>query len=264
MFSKRIDGIDLLRGIAIFIMFIDHILLLAFQQSISLSSLRFFTRIAEPLFVIIAGYLLGGRDPKKLFFRTIEILSVSLFINLFYYRLMGKFEILMSFSILLFLYLLWLIIKQFITSLKLKNVKFFSDFMSIAHINHEKLYTFILFLFLFFAYILAYDPTLSILDYPLFIIIAQLSLGALMRKKVEWYYSFLILPAFFVAGPFRYTILFTPIAAYLMSYSVNIEHIHSNILKYVKEIGKRPLFFYALQYALAFLITILVCKIGFH
>jgi hypothetical protein len=216
--KKRIDGFDTLRGFAILLMIIDHVAAIIFLQPINDKTIRFITRLSEPLFIILFGYFLAKRERtvKRLF----EILAASIFVNLFYYPITGSFEILASVSI---AYVIFLLFKPY-------------------------------FPFLFFlAFLLSFiDPTKNVVDYPISIVLMQAVIGYLLKdnKVISAICLLLMLFLYFIPNIFPnvlyYTLIFT-LPAFILFLFFD---------KYLKELklpiitlfGRYPLTSYVLQY----------------
>jgi uncharacterized membrane protein len=213
---------DVLRGFAILVMFIDHILFLLGYSSFSLLDPRFFTRIAEPLFAILFGYFLIGRKEESLIGRFFEIAITAILINALVFPMMGNLEILASFAI------------SFLAFLLLR----------------EKIIFLIPLLLLFNL-----DPTAAFLQYPISVVLPQVALGAAIRKGVSPLLSLLFAAmSFFVAANFTYTFLFTALACAIIFIAEKNGKFSIPIIGYI---GQRPLFFYIIQYFVAIALGIL-------
>lgn len=103
---QRIQSLDLLRGVAIVLMIVDHVAYYLFQQNIEPGSVRLWTRLSMPLFCVLAGFLASAKwgDNKTLelrlkatnWRRLAEVAVAMLVVNLLYYPTSGKLEILAS------------------------------------------------------------------------------------------------------------------------------------------------------------------------
>jgi hypothetical protein len=221
---KRIEGLDFLRGFAIIIMFFDHVAAIAFSQGIELFNVRFFARVAEPIFALLFGYFLLGRNKKRLAFRLAEIFFVAVVINIFFYSVTGVFDILVDFLVIGIFYML-----------VGDALKYFFPVVFLTPIFPE------------------------IFDYPLPFVLSQVSLGMLIHEgKREIIFSFLVFlaSAFFISAPLQYSIFFTLVAGVLVSiFSSSLRGFEFFPVNFV---GKRPLSFYLIQYLLAILIAIFI------
>jgi uncharacterized membrane protein len=222
---ERMESMDALRGLAIIIMFFDHVLFFSPNSSFDPFSPRFFTRIAEPIFAVLVGYFLIGREDKRLFSRLLEILAVAFLVNIFFYMLLGKLDILISLAL---SYLAYFALKDKIVLL---------------------VPAFVLF---------SLDPTTQLLDYPLSLVLSQVALGAAIRKGLSplLLFAFLLAPLF-VPAPYSYTALFTVAAGCLVLLAQKFKDIKMPV---ASQIGKRPLLYYMVQYVLAGIVAVLIYK----
>jgi uncharacterized membrane protein len=222
---ERMESMDALRGLAIIVMFLDHVLFLSPNSSFDPFSPRFFTRIAEPIFAVLVGYFLIGRENNKMLFRLLEILAVAFFVNVFFYALLGKFDILASLAL---SYLAYFALRDRIVLL---------------------LPAFVLF---------SLDPTLQLLDYPLSLVLSQVALGAAIRKGLGplLLFAFLLAPLF-VPAPYSYVALFTIAAGFLVLLAQKYRDIKVPL---ASQIGKKPLLYYVAQYILAGIVALIIYK----
>lgn len=231
----RISTIDSLRGLAIIIMFIDHIALFLFNIDIEFLGVRFFTRIAEPMFAIIFGFLLFDRSYDRVVNRLKEIVIVALVLNIILFSFSSKYEILVCFAIFQIIYILF------------GN---FSKYLS--------------FLIIFYSY----DFTRSFLDYPLSIFIFQASAGMLLKdllsfSKKTTYLHLLIsvclamISSVFIVNEnsYKWTVFYSIIFLGIFYIINNQKIIIRNRL--LEEIGKRPLESYIVQYVIVIFLNIL-------
>jgi len=222
--AVRISSLDSLRGLAIFFMMIDHFFGIVLLSTIEPFNVRFFMRIAEPLFAILLGYLLVGRSMENLKKRFFEIAGAALFVNAFFFPILGKFEILASFIV---CYLLFMILQE----------KF----------------VFLLPLIL----LLPIDPSSLFFDFPISLVVSQIALGMLFRerKNIPVAISFFLFVLSFIFAPSEYKFipLFTILAVLFVEFAQNNEKIRVPILE---EMGKRPLASYIIQYVIIVLIAL--------
>ena len=228
MAKKRIEGMDFLRGFSIALMFYDHILGIGFLERIQPFNGRFWTRLSEPLFALLFGYFLVGRKKSRLFLRAVEIAGTALIVNFGFYLVTGRFEILVSFLATAFLYML---IGE--------RIKFLVPVVFLYPI----------------------DPTRPFLDYPLSIVLGQTAIGMMIREgrtKQAVASSFLfLLGLFFTNPPWQYTVIFTFLASMIMMVFSSVKELKDLKLEPLNYIGKRPLFFYVLQYLGAIMFAII-------
>jgi hypothetical protein len=223
---KRIEGLDFLRGFAIIIMFFDHVAAIAFSQGIEPFNVRFFARVAEPIFSLLFGYFLLGRNKRRLAFRLAEIFFVAVLINIFFYSVTGVFDILVDFLVIGIFYM---VVGD--------ALKYFFPVVFLTPIFPE------------------------ILDYPLPFVLSQVSLGMLIRefnkeRRVIFPFLVFLASAFFISVPLQYSIFFTLVAGVLvLIFSSSLRDFEFFPVNFM---GKRPLLFYSLQYISAILIAILI------
>lgn len=221
----RIASMDVLRGFAILVMFLDHILFLFGYSSFSLLEPRFFTRIAEPLFAILFGYFLFGRKEESLVSRFFEITIAAVFINAIVFPLMGSLEILASFAI---AYLVYILARERIVFL------------------------------IPLALLFNIDPTSAFLQYPLSLVLSQVALGFAIRKGISPIISLVFAGMFlFVNIIYQYTFLFTVLACAILLAAEKNRGFSIPIIEYI---GQRPLFFYILQYLVALLLIVIFAR----
>jgi len=224
--NERDAVIDSLRGLAIVVMMIDHVSMLVFGQGFELFGIRFFTRIAEPLFAIIFGYLLIGRSKQGLARRLKEILLVALLANIVYFSITQKLEILVSFAI-----------------------------ATIAYYFLGSRLRYLIFFFILYPV----DFTKHFLDYPMSIVISQVAFGMFLRELKQTaqlsplFICFLLGP-FIVPVPLGWTLGFTAFAGGLFLIAKRAQF---NVSLF-STVGKKPLTYYLLQYIVILLIAILV------
>lgn len=213
---ERNPYLDTLRGLAIIIMVIDHAAAIIFHQEIEFPGVRFFTRIAEPLFALLFGYFLFGRTGQSVQKRLIEVGLAAVGVNLFFFPYTGEFEVLASFACAMAIYLV---------------------------IGDGMIYLLPLLL------LHSMDFTVGLLNYPLTILLPQVSLGMLIRK------GSVIIPAlFFLFGTvlippsLGWTCLFTIPAALILAAVAGNRFRFS--APFLQAVGKRPIESYLLQFVL--------------
>lgn len=93
--GPRNAAMDMLRGLAIVVMVVDHAVDLLWGQSIGESPIRIATRLAMPLFCVLMGYFLPTAStwrPR----RFAEIAATAVLVNLIFYPTFGCVDILCS------------------------------------------------------------------------------------------------------------------------------------------------------------------------
>jgi len=218
---ERIASMDVLRGFAILVMFIDHILFLLGYSSFSMLEPRFFTRIAEPVFAVLFGYFLIGRSDRSFMDRFLQVAVAALLINLLVFPLMGSFEVLASFAL---------------------------CYLAFALLGEKIIYLIPLALLFWF------DPTAGILAYPISLVLSQAALGAAIRKGVNPLVSLVFVAMSFLVAPrFEFSFLLTALACALLLIAEKNKGFSIPIIEYI---GRRPLFFYTAQYLVVALLVL--------
>lgn len=93
--DARNAALDTLRGLAILLMVVDHVANFWFATRIEWDSLRMPTRLSMPLFAVLMGYFVG-RKSEIPWNRLSQVAAVSAVVNVFFYPIHGKLEILAS------------------------------------------------------------------------------------------------------------------------------------------------------------------------
>lgn len=92
-------SLDVIRGAAILMMIVDHASWLFADAVIEPWGIRFFTRLAMPLFCVLSGYLAVGKKPGlgwagMRWNRLGQLAFATVLVNLWYFDQFGQFEIL--------------------------------------------------------------------------------------------------------------------------------------------------------------------------
>jgi uncharacterized membrane protein len=212
---------DALRGLAIALMVLDHVAMILWKLQLD-SEVRSVTRLAEPLFVLLFGYLLYGRPRARLGTRSLQLLAAALVSNALFYPAYHSFDILVTFLGVLLVF---------------------------AALGNR------LMLLVPLLLLLPWDPTRSILDYPLFIILGQTAFGmALHHRQGAWWGAWT--GAALVAGAalllddhHRLEMLLTGVAALAL---LAARRWPGQALPGLDFIGRHPLSIYALQFPVIF------------
>jgi len=223
----RIGGLDFLRGVAIIIMFIDHLTIYTTFEQIAPFNVRFFTRLAAPLFAIIFGYFLA-RPKMDVLGRMLTLLPAVFIVNIFFWPVLSVLDILASFTLALVAYLA------------------FSEYGVIA-------------ISLIFMLMGGADPTMNFLDYPLFVFLPLVSIGLLLKKDKNA--SLFALAAFLAAAallnfpaPYNYTAYFA-LPAYALV--VVFEGRKNFKMPFLNFVGARPVVSYVAQFVIAISLALL-------
>ncbi|MEM1071058.1 MAG: TraX family protein [Planctomycetota bacterium] len=146
--GPRNHTLDSLRGLAIALMIVDHVVGIVIGLSIQDSIIRFCTRLAMPLFCVLMGYFLR-EDRRFEWHRPAQILAAAFAVNMLFFPYYGTIEIL---GTLLLAYLAF-----------------------VAAGRH----------FPWFVLVIAFyrfDPLRSFFDYPPTMVIAFVAQGAMLRR----------------------------------------------------------------------------------
>lgn len=235
----RNRALDTARGLAIALMVVDHIAVIQFDIAIGTNNVRLATRLALPLFAILFGFFLASRAlgsssspfPRTLssftrtkwsrFKRIGQVCLASVAANVLFVPEFGKLEVLASF---LGCSLLFLVLQRYFFVLVGSVVLF------------------------------PYDPTLTLLDYPLTLAASLVAIGVVLRMHgFQW----AILAAIGVAlvglalvpTPPLFVLLFAIPAVCIVSLAIVSPEISIGWLAWL---GRYPLTVYVAQYYLIF------------
>jgi uncharacterized membrane protein len=161
--TVRNAALDTARGTAIALMVVDHLAVIQFDIAIGTNNVRLATRLALPLFAILFGFFLASgssssswspssssfpRTKWSRFKRIGQVCLASVAANVLFVPEFGKLEVLASF---LACSLLFLILQRYFFVLVGSVVLF------------------------------PYDPTLTLLDYPLTLAASLVAIGVVLR-----------------------------------------------------------------------------------
>lgn len=145
----RNTSLDLLRGVAVAAMIVDHVTLMAFAvQDLGWNG-RAIGRVAEPLFAVIFGYLLVGRSAREVARRGRQVLLAEIVVAPIFFGVVTRFDILATF---LLVYALFLAVRRHFVWL------------------------------LPFGLLSLWDPTARWLEYPLLMVASQVACGMLLHR----------------------------------------------------------------------------------
>lgn len=213
----RLHALDALRGLAIVLMTIDHAAAMFGGMRIEPGNVRFFTRLAEPLFVVLFGYMLAGRGRRRVLSRAGTVALAALAVNLLFASTFHRLDILATFLVAIGVYMVlgdWLVL---------------------------------LLPAFFFA---AWDPAGALFDYLPAVVVSQVALGMLLRKRWGLYCALPFGLAWLsVPSPHLYNVLFTVPAAVLVVLACRRPHLHFPILGFL---GRWPLRIYVVQFLILF------------
>jgi len=163
---NRNAAMDTIRGAAIVLMIVDHVAAVQFDTPIAIDSVRLVTRLALPLFATLFGFFLAnrlrslrlseervelssnGKGNSGGLRRTIQVGLASVAANVLFVPEFEKLEVLVS---LLACSLLFLLLKRYFVVLAGAVALF------------------------------PYDPTLTLLDYPLTVTASLVAIGVLLQ-----------------------------------------------------------------------------------
>ena len=212
---------DALRGLAIALMVVDHVAMILWKFQLD-SDVRSVTRLAEPLFVLLFGYLLYGRPRARLGTRSLQLLAAALVSNALFYPAYHSLDILVTFLGVLLVF---------------------------AALGNHLMFLVPLVL------LLPWDPTRVIFDYPLFIVLGQTAFGMALRHRQgtwwgAWAGAAILGVAFLVLdGHHRLEIGLTGIAALAL---LAARRWPGQALPGLDFLGRHPVSIYALQFPVIF------------
>lgn len=218
--KPRNAALDVLRGVAILLMVVDHVAYFNFNVPIELTSLRIVTRCSMPLFCSLMGYFLVSKDRVN-WIRFYQLLFAAAAVNVAFFTLYNKLEILAS---LLVCYVLYLGFRSWLC----------------------------------FAFVAVYfsqlDPSVLWFDYPLPIVLSCVAQGMILRKyggRVALVTGCLItVGMLFVPPPATYVLIYVVPASLLIAWAakypeMNPARWHLQPLQFA---GRYPLTVYLAQY----------------
>lgn len=230
---QRVPGFDVLRGIAIALMIVDHLSWLFYDDAIEPYTIRFFTRLAMPLFCVLSGYLASTKKTDLgwegfRWKRFSQILLAAIAVNVVSYANVGKLEILASFCL---------------VHLAVGFLGKHSPWLCLCLLVYP------------------WEPTLPLFDFPVTVVATSVAFGALMQR-MGWRWSLagasLCVGALWgvygirgehawVEAPTVYALYFLPLAVSMVGW-VQIRNPRLGRLPWLGWIGKYPLTCYVAQY----------------
>ncbi|MCA9133127.1 MAG: hypothetical protein KDA45_08225 [Planctomycetales bacterium] len=215
MKKPRNACLDSLRGLAIVLMIIDHSADILFHVSIDPSTIRMATRLSMPLFCGLMGYFLVSQE-KVNWHRFYQLCLATLAINLVFFTIYGRLEILAS---LLVCYTLFLAAGRLL-ALAVVAVWFFQ-----------------------------LDGSAQLFDYPLSVVLSCVAQGMVLRLH-GWRVALLsggaiTLAALWVAPPSVYVLFFVLPATLAIAWAAAHPQVTVSGLE---RIGHYPLTVYLIQY----------------
>ena len=220
--APRLYSLDAVRGFAILLMVVDHVALILFKANITPDSIRFYTRLAMPLFAILMGFFLAGTQ-KINHKRLIQLALATVTTNIAFFHEYNQVDILAS---LLVCYLVWSIIGK----------------------------SFAIFCVAGFLY--PFDSSSQWFDFSLTVAAALVAQGIVLRLfgSITAVLSALVITASAtqVTNPTAYAILFTLPATIMIVIAAKQGELRVPLLA---TLGRYPLSAYLIQYYLIFAIA---------
>ncbi len=196
-------------------MIIDHSADMLWEMPIAKTNVRMLTRLAMPLFCVLAGYLVARRTSLN-WTRVGQVALASVAASIISYSCFQRLEILAS--ILLVLLVFPVVSPGFGLLVGL-------------------------------AALVAVDPTASLLDFPFTVVAACMAAGAVLRSKRRWLSlacaAWLVLASVWVASPTAYVLWWAPLAMWLIHLAESGKLPSWRLLA---TIGRYPLVIYVAQY----------------
>ncbi|MEZ6134976.1 MAG: heparan-alpha-glucosaminide N-acetyltransferase domain-containing protein [Pirellulaceae bacterium] len=233
--SRRNPRLDCLRGLAIFLMIVDHVAGMLLHIDIEPTSIRLATRLSMPLFSILMGFLLAARTTVN-WNRFFQLVLATAAINLLFFEAYRQVEILASLFV---CYSVFLVLRKFFA---------------------------VLFVAAFFF---QFDPSVSLFDFPLSLVATCVAQGVILQvygwRVAAVTGALTLLGLAFVAPPSVYLLYFLLPATLLVAWAA-----HSGLanrgdqlgsgrsppswLKWLEVTGRYPLTVYLTQYFILFAI----------
>jgi len=210
--NRALDG---LRGLAIGLMVVDHVAQILFLVPLD-SEIRFVTRLAEPLFAVTFGVLLVTSNRRRALRRLPRIVLAALLVNALFFPAYQVFEILVTFSAVLALYL-----------------GLGRHLMLLAPL----------------VLIERWDPSGALFDYPLLLVASQVALGMLLRQRRAPLFMALYLATALIPGGETQRIAFTSLAALAVWFALRHPKLR---LAGFEWLGLHPLKVYVAQFLVIF------------
>lgn len=206
---------DTLRAIAILLMIVDHIAGIWFEVNIEPTSVRFLTRLSMPLFCLLMGYFLQSNE-RLHWKRFSQLAAATVAINIAFYSLYGKVEILASLLVCYCLY---------------------------AGLRSSFVLLFVA------AFFFPWDPSTEYFDFPLTLVATCIAQGVILKRyglPVAVATSLLsLLAVMLVTPPGVYVIYFVLPATLLVGGAAARPQIS---VPWLTQLGRYPLTVYLTQY----------------
>lgn len=224
--SSRNASLDVLRGLAILLMIIDHIAYFIYDIPIAPTTIRILTRISMPLFCALMGYFLVSKTEIN-WHRFYQLCLATLAINLVFFTKLHKLEILAS---LLVCYAAYIALRNWLC-------------LAVVAVYFSPL-----------------DPLAAWFDYPLPIVLSCVAQGMVLRQY-GWRVASIsgvvvtlgVLVVSSLAGLALYTILPATLLIAWASRYPRVDWAKFKI-RWLETLGRYPLTAYLVQYFIVFAI----------
>lgn len=188
----RNPWVDFLKAAALILVIVDHVALLFFELGIE--GLRVPTRLAEPLFAVCLGWGLAGSTSSRILRRSLLVGAVGCGVASTTFPVLDRIDVLISFFA---VYLLFAIAHP------LRSAPWWLAICSLGAV---------------------WDPSGRILDYPLSMVLFQVSGGiALRRERVRWHVMTGTVAAILAGGSYWMTYAATVVAFFLLKAATELD-----------------------------------------